>query len=202
MLTRESGIDRRHVVEYYIRYECLKKALHTPDVAACDWSSADLIDRMLVQAKLKHGVIAGYLWWDRVDLSLDDLRRCAVERRIFPGRPQALALLEELGAVATWEPDRRTAWHEGVRAGHALGAEDALILRPAVHTEQPAESYLEDGSGRALALLANAHRYEAGSYVAMGFRGCVPDSGSSFMREHFAEILVSADTNRHQKRGR
>ena len=187
------------MVEHYVRYECGKKALPVPDFAARDWTSADTIDRVLLQARLKHGVVAGYLLWDLVDLSLDDIRQCAVERRIFPGRAQALAVLEALGVVATWEPDRHVAWHEAICAGRALGAEEALIVRPAVHTEQPAEWYLEDGSGRALALLANAHRYGAGSYVAIGLRGCVPDSGSSFMREHFAELLVSADRNQHPK---
>lgn len=182
-------MGRRQVVEFYVRYECEKKGLSLPAFDAWDWTRADSIDRELERGTFKHGVITGYLKWDLVDLSLDDVRSCAVVGSIFPGRPQALSLLEESGCLATWTPDRETVWHESICQGHSPDSSAALILRPAVSSESPAQWYAEDGSGRALALLANARRFHAGQVGAAAYRGRVADPESSFMKQRFRELL-------------
>jgi len=66
-----------------------------------------------------------------------------------------------------------------------------VILRPALSAEAPAAWYVEDGSGRAIALLKNRAAFDrSGEFFAIGYLGVEPDQGSSFMREPpFQELL-------------
>ena len=76
------GVERKRAIQEYIKYECLKKGLDYPDTAGWNWDKADDIDIELRAAHFKHGIIAGFLTWDVVALSLEDLRKCAVVKTI------------------------------------------------------------------------------------------------------------------------
>jgi hypothetical protein len=64
-----------------------------------------------------------------------------------------------------------------------------MILRPAVFSENPARWYLEDGSGRAAAIVANAGKYPTDQSVAFGYLGMRPDPRSRFMQTRFPSLL-------------
>lgn len=185
--TTRRGIERREVVEFYVRYDCTKKRRPTPTLESWSWSQADTLDRELKQVGLKFGVIPGYLLWDFVALSLDDLRGCAVQRGILPS--QVLFVAEESGALARWRADRPSPWLEQARRGQAMEERAALILRPAVSSERPARWYAEDGSGRALGILSSGRAFGGVHPVAFAYVGRVLDRDSAFMREHFGELL-------------
>ncbi len=60
----------------------------------------------------------------------------------------------------------------------------ALILRPAIATERPAKWYIEDGSGRILALLQRMLIHQEFWRIAWAYIGTIPDDGSHFIQEH------------------
>src|SRR5258708_7429740 len=103
-------IERRTVIEAYAKYDCPKKDCPTPDFATWDWSKADAIDREMKSAGLKEGIPAGYRLWDMVEITMSDLRECAVEGKIFPGQSRKLGLIERAGGLVGWKPDRLTSW--------------------------------------------------------------------------------------------
>jgi hypothetical protein len=140
-------------------------------------------------AKLKTGVPAGYLLWHEVEVTISDLRGCAIVASIFPGKARSLGLLEHNGELTGWKPNRQTSWFEKITKGQTLDEPAPLLLRPAVRTELPARLYVEDGSGRATAFLANQTLFGATQTIATGYFGIQPDKNSSFMREKFPELL-------------
>jgi hypothetical protein len=91
----QSGVERQIVIEAYAKYDCSKTHRPLPDFASWDWSRADTIDSELCCAGLKCGVLAAYLIWDKVELTLSDLRECAVEVRIFPRQSRKLGEVEQ-----------------------------------------------------------------------------------------------------------
>jgi hypothetical protein len=62
-----------------------------------------------------------------------------------------------------------------------LGVDSALIVRPSVRSEEPAKWYIEDGSGRALALLQRILRYGESGRTAWVYLGREPDERSTFI---------------------
>lgn len=159
-----------------------------PTFAAWDWSQADAIDREMECADLKVGVPAGYLLWDQVEVTMSDLRECAVDVAIFPGQSRRLGLVGA-GELARWRPDRDAPWYEGITRGQTLDEAAPMLLRPAVSGESPARWYVEDGSGRAIAFVANQHIFDPSQILAIGYLGRKPDPHSSFMQEKFPELL-------------
>lgn len=99
MEEEQRDIGRREVIEFYVRYDSAKKGQPLPDFDAWDWSSADALDAQLKGAGCKYGILAGYLFWDFVALSVADLRCCAVESRIFPGPARVLSVAEQEGRL-------------------------------------------------------------------------------------------------------
>jgi len=188
MKTIQQNIERRNVIEAYAKYDCPKKNRPLPEFATWDWSSADAIDREMTTAHLKQGVPAGYLLWDKVELTIDDLRQCAVAGHIFPRKSRDLGQLEDAGELVNWEPKPRGAWYEGILEGRALDENTPLLLRPAVCGEFPAIWYIEDGSGRAISVVANQHRYSPTQTVAVGYLGAQSDKRSRFMQQKFREL--------------
>jgi hypothetical protein len=95
MKTIEHNVARRTAIEAYVRYDCGKKGLPVPDFAQWDWSAADSIDAEMASARFKSGIPAGYLQWDKVEVTMSGLRDCAVDVAIFArGKPRSLWLLE------------------------------------------------------------------------------------------------------------
>ncbi len=188
MRVRKQGIDRRNVVEAYARYDCSKTHRPVPLLATWDWSKADVIDREMKRAHLKVGVLAGYLLWDEVEIVMSDLRECAVYGGIFPGQSRKLGLV---GAdeLAGWKPDRDCAWHSDIVEGRTLAETAPMLLRPAVSAEAPACWYIEDGSGRAVAFVANQRIFDPSRILAIGYLGRKPDPESSFMCKELRELL-------------
>ena len=190
MKTKEPQVERRRVIEAYARYDCSKKCRALPDFSTWDWTSPDTIDQALRQADLKCGVLAGYKLWDCVELTIADLRNCAVLYKLFPkdARPLGRVNPERLHS---WKPDRDAAWYPAIVSGKTLAEAEPLILRPALRTEVLADWYVEDGSGRAITLIANAARFGSSIRVAIAYIGREPDEASSFMQqEQFKELLT------------
>jgi hypothetical protein len=186
-ITRQ-GIGRRTIIEAYAEYDCSKKRCSLPAFAAWDWSQADAIDREMKREHLKIGIPAGFLLWDEVELTMPDLHECAVEGSIFPGQSRKLGLVGA-GEIHRWCPDRDTAWYEHIVGGRALDGASPMLLRPTVSKESPASSYIEDGSGRAIAFVANQHLFDLSQTLAVGYLGRKPDPHSSFMQKEFPELL-------------
>jgi hypothetical protein len=65
-----------------------------------------------------------------------------------------------------------------------LHVESALIVRRAVKSEVPAKWYLEDGSGRSLALLQRILRYGKVGQPAWVYLGHEPDEHSAFLKPY------------------
>jgi hypothetical protein len=190
--TIEVGIERRAVIEAYAKYDCAKKGRLTPDFGKWNWSDADAIDQHMERAGLKKGVPAAYLLWDKVEVTILDLRECAVLGSIFPGQPRELGLVERAGRLAGWRPDRETSWYDDILQGRTFDDAAPLILRAAVRGEAPASWYVEDGSGRAIAFLANQILYGTRT-LAIGYLGRVPDPLSCFIAQR-PELLCSVAT--------
>src|SRR5258706_4745135 len=191
MRIKQRDLGRRRVIEAHAAYDCVKKGKPLPDFDTWNWTQADAIDQELGHAGLKCGVLGGYRVWDLVELTIPDLRQCAVLAEIFPGQPRALGLIEKVGVLASWSPDRATSWFPSIAAEKSLGDEEPFILRPALATEAPADWYVEDGSGRVIALLANQAAFSTLETVAFAYLGREPDETSSFMRAApFKELLL------------
>jgi len=140
-------------------------------------------------ASLKAGIPAGYMLWDEVEISLSDLRESAVDVNIFPGKSRMLGLLEAKGELVGWRPDRRTCWYDDITRGQVFDEHAPMLLRAAVSSEFPASWYVEDGSGRAVAFVANQRLFNSSQTLAIGFLARKPDICSSFMKSKFRELL-------------
>lgn len=188
---RKQDIDRRTVIEAYVRYDYMKKKLgiSVPDFNSWNWAEADAIDNTMASADLKKGIPAGYLLWDQVEVTISDLRECAVDASFFPDKPRPLGLLESAGFLRCSKPDPIKTWYERILHGETFDETAPMLIRPAVRAESPAYWYVEDGSGRATALIANQHIFDQSKTVAIGYLGRKPDRSSSFMQEHFHELL-------------
>jgi len=189
----ERDIALRVVIEAYARYDCSKKGLPIPDFPRWNWSHADEIDKAMDSAQLKTGIPAGYLFWDKVELTISVIRDCAVFADIFPRQSRKLGLIERDGQLRGWRPKPERAWYRDVVNGLAFDDTAPFLLRPALRSEWPASWYIEDGSGRAVALVANQDRFSSQA-VAIGYLGRKPDPNSRFMRrEPFRELLSLGD---------
>jgi len=173
---------RQPVIEAYARYDCRKKMKPLPDFTAWKWHSVDDVDRSLAACGLKTGVLAGYKEWNYVALDLTDLRQCAVVSSISGNGPRELGQLEAGRFLVDWRPDRAVLWLESVRRGTAFAESEPFILRPATLNERPARWYLEDGSGRATAIVANASLFTQLDVIAYAYLGVRSDPASSFIQ--------------------
>jgi hypothetical protein len=190
---RKQDIDRRTVIEAYAKYDCSKKNHPIPAFATWDWSQADAIDKEMCRAQLKTGVPAGYLLWDEIEVTISDLRECAVHVKIFPGQSRKLGLVGA-GEFLDWKLKCDKPWYEGIARGETLDEAAPMLLRPAVSGESPARWYIEDGSGRATAFVANQQIFAPSRSLAIGYLGRKPDPNSSFMQKKFRELLERCTT--------
>jgi hypothetical protein len=191
---KKRDIERRTVIEAYASYDCSMNNRPRPAFATWDWSQADAIDKEMCRAQLKIGVPAGYLLWDEIEVTMSVLRECGVHDKIFPGKPRSLGLLASAGELVGWKPDRKTIWYEGISKGQTFDGTAPMLLRPAVRGESPARWYVEDGSGRATAFIANQQIFDPSRTLAIGYLGRKPDPNSSFMRDKFWELLERCAT--------
>ncbi len=190
-----SGVSRREVIENYARYDLLKKHPDStvPDFAEWDWTTADAIDDQMSQARLKVGVPAGYILWDEVSITCDDLRQCAIHNAINEAlgtTMRRLGDLEVYGYLGRWSPPSERAWFTSIVSGKVPDDTGPILLRPAVKCEYPASWYVEDGSGRATAFIKFAGRFGPSVPLARGFLGTAIDRNSKFMYLHFRELYI------------
>jgi hypothetical protein len=142
----------------------------------------------MASAQLKTGVPAGYVLWDKVELTLSDLRESAVVADIFPNQSRKLGLIESAGQLSGWKPKPERSWYSNVVNGHAFDETAPFLLRPALRNECPASWYIEDGSGRAVAIVANQQKFSS-QVVGIGYLGRKPEMSSAFMqRDPFREL--------------
>jgi hypothetical protein len=185
---RKQDIERRTVIEAYAKYDCSKKNRAMPAFVTWDWSQADIIDKEMCRAQLKTGVPAGYLLWDEIEVTMPVLRECAVHSEIFPTQSRKLGLVGA-SQLLDWTLKCDKPWYEGIARGGTLDDAAPLLLRPAVSGEFPAHWYIEDGSGRATAFVANHQIFDPSQTLAIGYLGRKPDPNSSFIREKFRELI-------------
>jgi hypothetical protein len=187
MTAERENVTREEVIRFYVRYDWSKKKpkdVEPPDMEKWPWNDPNGIDQKLRDNGLKDGVLAAYRKWKLVELSVADLLECAVVDSIFPREPQALGQLALLGKLAEWLPTGAPEWWRLIGNGSGLDVESALIVRPAIKSEAPAKWYIEDGSGRALALLQRILRYGETGRTARAYLGHEPDELSPFMKDH------------------
>src|SRR5271166_1416867 len=148
-----------------------------------------LIENLSAPEKRASSPVIGCGKWSRS--TRRTIRACAVEGSIFPGQSRALGRIEAARALDGWRPRAENSWYEAIEKGEPLDEDAPVILRPALSAEAPAAWYVEDGSGRAIALLKNRAAFDrSGEFFAIGYLGVEPDQGSSFMREPpFQELL-------------
>lgn len=191
MRSLDANVPRRNVVEAYVHYDATKKKNRLLDFAGCDWDDPNCLDSVLRRAKYKCGIIAGFSVWSYVEISLDDLRDCAVVAALsnkLKG-PRDLRGLETKGCLHNWKPDIQTTYFERVEHGDTFGPGEPFILCPSVQSELPAKWYIEDGSGRATALVANAAKYVVKPVVGYGYLGIRADQTSTFMKQRYADLV-------------
>jgi len=183
MRVTKDHVTREEVIRSYVRYDRGKKSqgLLPPDIDEWPWDDPVGLDSRLSANDLKSGVLAAYRTWQLAELDISDLLQCAIYNGIFPGQPQSLAQLVLIGKVAGWSPDRPTDWLNSIRAGIEQGSGSPLIVRPSVRSEAPAKWYVEDGSGRVLALLQRILGHGELSRTAWAYVGLEPDIRSSFI---------------------
>lgn len=176
-------VTREEVIRSYVEYDRRKKeeGYLPPDLDQWPWDSPIELDSKLRANNLKEGVLAAYRDWQFAEIDLSDILKCAIFNGIFRGAPQALCQLVLIGHVASWVPDRKTDWFNSIRTGVPLNPDSPLIIRPSVRSETPAEWYLEDGSGRALALLQRILGHGEFNRTAWAYVGTEPDIRSSFI---------------------
>jgi hypothetical protein len=185
MRVKRDDVTREEVIRFYATYDRRKKGQPpVSDIDAWPWADPDGIDRQLAHSGLKKGVLAAYRTWRLVEFSVADLLECAVVNHIFPGEPQALGQLVLRGNLVEWFPIGAPEWWRLLGNGSELDVESALIVRPALKSEAPAKWYLEDGSGRALALLQRILRYGEAGRTAWAYLGHEPDEHSAFIKSH------------------
>ena len=186
MTLERNDVTRKEMIFFYVEYDRRKKQpeLPLPDMEGWRWDDPDEIDRKLAVNGLKKGVLAAYRTWRLVKFSVPDLLECAIVDHIFPGEPQALCQLVLRGKLAEWIPKGSPDWWSPIGNGSDLDVKSALIARPALRSEGPAKWYIEDGSGRALALLQRILRYGEVHRTAWAYLGHEPDERSAFIREH------------------
>ena len=184
----EVGISRQRVIETYVRYDAKKKNKPPIDFEHWNWDDANSLDEKLQAAGYKFGVISGYIIWNLVQLSYDDLGECAIVNCIFKGLPQTLGELTNFPAFDNWKPDKPPEWFETLEAGGNFPKEWAMILRPSVACEKPAKWYVEDGSGRAICFFRYLVRQKDQGRSAFGYLGIEIDPSSNFMKNTFGEL--------------
>lgn len=188
-------ISRRQVIESYVGYDARKKDKPIPEMDGWPWDDPNGCEKRLRDLGFKGGILSGYVEWQEVALTIADLRCCAVEIAICPRDFRGVAV-RDLGSIETMGsaklPQSPTTWSSHLAAGGCLARGEPMILRPAVASERPARWYIEDGSGRGMALVACAGLHPPDEIAAYGYLADVPDPTSRFMQDKFAELLSSA----------
>ena len=152
-------VTRRDVITFYVGYDRRKKRQPAiGDLHTWPWDNPGAIDERLRNNCLKSGVLSAYRMWQLIQLDFIDIMDCAIVDHIFKGHPQALGRLVGRDLIETWRPQDDPEWWEPLSSGCDMPQEWALILRPAVANEHPARWYIEDGSGRAPALILSCHK--------------------------------------------
>jgi hypothetical protein len=184
----ERFVPRRVVIEAYLRYDTSKKNNNPmPPIDTWNWDDPNALDNELKRAKFKCGILAGFLEWCAVLLTIEDLRSCAVVISMSEGRHRDLRSLELYGFLKN--PPEYKSWLAKILVGGVFEKDEPMILRPAVNSEYPAQWYLEDGSGRASAIVKNADTYQKNQIVAFAYLGTKPAPKSHFMKTRFPSLL-------------
>lgn len=179
----EENVTRRDVITFYINYDCRKKCIPViENLDAWTWDDPNAINEQLRNNHLKPGVLSAYSAWQLVQLDYADIRQCAIVNHIFPGQPQTLGQIDQ-ALIEKSRPNNNPEWWKPLYSGFDIPQEWALILRPTVRSENPARWYVEDGSGRALALFQRILKHHEHWHTASAYIGTIPDENSCFIQE-------------------
>lgn len=182
----KNRITRREVIQFYSNYDREKKGQTLiNDFDSWDWDTPDEIDKKLRENGLKHGVLAAYSCWQFVQLDFNDLKECAIVNHIFKEeKSQCIGNLIQTGCIQPSKPNGNPNWWDPISSGSSDIPEDwALILRPSVKREHPAKWYIEDGSGRATALVQRMLKHDEEFRTAFAYIGVIPDKQSEFIKK-------------------
>lgn len=174
---------------FYVKYDRLKKGrpeIPDSELHAWPWENPAALDKLLGENHFKKGVLPAYRSWSLVKLDVDELFQCAVEITIFntiapPGSSRALGSVDR-EFLKNAAPEGERQWWEPLSAGAEFTHEWALILRRALRNERPAKWYVEDGSGRVLALLRRVLKHNEPWRTAWAYLGVEPDEQAPFMQ--------------------
>lgn len=176
-------MTRRDIITCYVVYDRKKKGLPIiENLEKWPWNDANAIDEQLQSNHLKTGVLSAYRVWQLAQLDYADIADCAIVNHIFPGQPQALGRIDQTH-IAKSKPNGNPEWWGALSSGSDIPREWALILRPTVASELPAKWYIEDGSGRALALFQRMLVNQELWRTAYAYLGIIPDEDSHFIQK-------------------
>src|ERR1035437_4433388 len=199
MRSSSDSVLRRQVIESYVAYDALKKGKPIPGMDDWPWHDPNGLDQHLRDLGFKAGILSGYVEWWEVALTIEDLRCCAVVTAICPRDAHGVAV-RDLGSIERMGcanlPQCQTTWSGHLAAGGCQSRDEPMILRRAVGSELPAGWYIEDGSGRAMALVACAGRHPPDEIVAYCYLADVSDPPSRIMQDKFPELLNAASDPR------
>lgn len=125
-------------------------------------------------------------------LSFDDLGECAVVNHILNASisDRRLSSISEIEEFIKWRPNGNPVWYEIIKNYNYDKWEEHnfFIIRQSVKLEKPAKYYIEDGSGRAMALYQKFkinNNCDLKIKCYLGKNAC----SSQFMKEKYPELL-------------
>ena len=184
--------SRRELFTFYLSREREKGNIISINDIDCNDPHA--IDRFFRASRLKEGVIPGYKQWKYVRLFKEDFLQCAIVNHIFQGQ-RLLSALCTTKEFHEWKPHKQTAWFDYIEQMTDIAAYPekwALIIRPALPTEEGARWYVEDGSGRSICFLRRLLRLGKDGF-AYAYIGMEPDEKSEWIHTKMPELLHRHD---------
>ncbi|MDD5103431.1 MAG: hypothetical protein PHX93_03445 [Candidatus Peribacteraceae bacterium] len=180
--------SRREVLEFYLSREREKGTYAS--LEGIDINDPNVIDRHFASHGLKIGVIPGYKCWKYVKLFKKDLLECAIVNHVFPPE-RLLSVLSTKKEFQEWRPHRKTTWYEIIEQMEdptTYPKKWALILRPALPSEDGAKWYIEDGSGRSICFLRRLLTLGKDGFV-YAYIGIEPDQKSEWIHREMPMLF-------------
>jgi hypothetical protein len=187
-------VDRRTLLDYYLRMEQVKKGYAIPSsIDALDWDDPNSLDAWLKPNNFKYGSLAAFRKWALVRFTREELLQMAIIPDRFPMHTSVL--LRDLAATAefnSWIIDQGPLplWWDRLSSGEWT-PEYPIICRPPQMLERRHGAFLwvEDGSSRITVYLRALLKLNLESQLS-GYVGFDPDPKSQFLQRKFRREFV------------